>query len=328
MTPEFSLKSNVHISDLLKIQLQRSLGLGNLSWFKWVRGSVTNWLDYYLVKIGIKQSASLMLKTGQTVQVKHEFFDEVYQFIHSPFGNNGSLSPLQDGYQVTLKNNDLRFFVRKPRESSVLFETFVKEEYKDLNVSGKWVVDIGANIGDSAIYFSKVGNAKRVIALEPYPYSYDLAQKNVKINDTRNVTLLNAGLGGRKTEILLDPNYTAGTGDGLKQSTASKNGTKVDVLTLHELLNLYEIGSSVMKIDCEGCEYDLILGSAAEDLRRFDEILVECHYGYLNIEEKLRLAGFRTVHSGVKYGFIKVAGLPEMCINLVHAKKIQREGNP
>jgi FkbM family methyltransferase len=326
MPTKFLLRENIHFSDWIRFHSERFLRIGNWSWFKFVRGSIVNWLDYYLIKIGMKKSASLRLKTGETVQASHEFFDEVYQFIHPPFGKSASLSHFQDGYLVTLKGPDLRFFVRKQSESSVLFETFVKGLYKNLNVSGSLVVDIGANIGDSAIYFSKVRNAKRVIALEPYPYSYDLAKTNVKMNNVNNVTLLNAGLGGTKTEILLDPSYAASTGDDLKQSTTETNGIKVEVLTLHELVDMYEIDSGVMKIDCEGCEYDLILGSPAEDLRRFDEILVECHYGYLNIEKKLRLAGFKTKHSRVTFTVNRAAALPEMCTNLVHAVKLQREG--
>ena len=49
-------------------------------------------------------------------------------------------------------------------------ENFIKEQYKWLDVEGKNVVDVGANIGDTAIYFALKG-AKHVYAFEPYPYS-------------------------------------------------------------------------------------------------------------------------------------------------------------
>ena len=56
---------------------------------------------------------------------------------------------------------------------------FGHEEYGFLQVENETVIDIGANIGDSPIYFA-LNNAKNVIALEPYPYSYNIALKILK----------------------------------------------------------------------------------------------------------------------------------------------------
>jgi len=59
------------------------------------------------------------------------------------------------------------------------------------------VVDIGASIGDSSIYFALNG-ASYVIALEPYPYTFNLAVKNVKVNNLNDkIKILNAGYGGK-----------------------------------------------------------------------------------------------------------------------------------
>lgn len=45
---------------------------------------------------------------------------------------------------------------------------FLKDDYGKLPVVGKTVVDIGANIADTPIYFATHG-AKKVICLEPFP---------------------------------------------------------------------------------------------------------------------------------------------------------------
>lgn len=50
-----------------------------------------------------------------------------------------------------------------------------------LSVAGKYVIDIGAYIGDTAIYFALKG-ARKVFAVEPYPYTYRLLAENIKIN--------------------------------------------------------------------------------------------------------------------------------------------------
>lgn len=54
---------------------------------------------------------------------------------------------------------------------------FLSNIYKHLPVEGKTFVDIGANIGDSSIYFASRG-AEKVISIEPFPKNYELAKKH------------------------------------------------------------------------------------------------------------------------------------------------------
>ena len=62
-----------------------------------------------------------------------------------------------------------------------LLAIFVEKEYDILSVKDKIVVDIGANIGDSSIYFVKRG-ARKVYAIEPNQELYQLAKKNISLN--------------------------------------------------------------------------------------------------------------------------------------------------
>jgi len=63
-------------------------------------------------------------------------------------------------------------------------------------------------------------------------------------------------------------------------------------LSLQNLVEKYEIKSGILKMDCEGCEYDSILETANEILQKFSHIQIEYHYGYKNLKEKLESAGF------------------------------------
>ena len=52
---------------------------------------------------------------------------------------------------------------------------------------------------------------------------------------------------------------------------------EVDAITLGEIVERYGVGEgAVLKMDCEGCEYDVILNDY-EHVRLFDEILFEYH---------------------------------------------------
>ena len=73
-------------------------------------------------------------------------------------------------------------------------------------------------------------------------------------------------------------------------------------------------------MDCEGCEYPIILNANNEVLQKFNQIMVECHYGYKNIERKLKDAGFKVYHSKVHYSYNKSADDPKMFVNIINAK--------
>ena len=89
------------------------------------------------------------------------------------------------------------------------------------------MIDIGANIGDSPIYFA-LNNAKNVIALEPYPYSYNSALKNIKKNNIDDkIILLNAGYGLDGT-IKVNPDFENTIGTHLK---SFNDGVDIKILS-------------------------------------------------------------------------------------------------
>jgi FkbM family methyltransferase len=170
-----------------------------------------------------------------------------------------------------------------------IISIFLHNEYASLPVKDKTVIDIGANIADSSIYFALHG-ASKVIALEPYPRNYELAKKNISANNfSNNVIALLAACGASNGYIIVDPNKSDSS--ILHKSTT---GINVPVLTLKNILNEYNIDSrAVLKMDCEGCEYDSIISSDQYTLQKFDHIQIEYHHGYRNLKEKLERSGFK-----------------------------------
>ena len=143
-----------------------------------------------------------------------------------------------------------------------------------MNVNDRVVVDVGAFVGDSAIYFALKG-AKRVIAIEPHPGAYAEMLENIRLNNLEGVIVpLNAGLAGKPGRIRVGGVSEEETGQVYHRP--SEVG-EVDAITLGEIVEKYGIGEgAVLKMDCEGCEYDVILNDY-EHVRLFDEILFEYH---------------------------------------------------
>ena len=168
-------------------------------------------------------------------------------------------------------------------------EVFQNDEYRFLNVKGKEVIDVGANIGDTAIYFL-LNFAKRVIAIEPYPANCEIIQKNLAINsiDDGKAIILNCAIGPRN---LLNISSDV-INSGAQESVPSHKGTVIDVIPLSEVISKYNLENAVLKMDCEGCEYDAILNESCKTLRFFVQMQIEYHYGDSLIKEKLETCGF------------------------------------
>ena len=176
-------------------------------------------------------------------------------------------------------------------------------EYRHLPVKDRIVVDIGASIGDTSIYFALIGGAKKIIALEPIQVSYELARKNIDLNECRDkIELVNAGCCGVNKTIFIERSLKPISSTVLKEAF---NGIPVKLLTLRDIIELYGIDSAVLKIDCEGCEYETILMSDCETLRKFDQIQIEFHDGARRLVKKLRSCGFQVHYSlGKAIGYI------------------------
>jgi hypothetical protein len=165
--------------------------------------------------------------------------------------------------------NELRFHGGK--SNGDILNIFKKNEYSFLQVKGKEVIDVGANIGDSSIYFADRG-ATSIIAVEPDKISYDYAVENIAINGYSS-----------KIKLILG-------GCGSKDSIASENDPQF--LTLKTLIKKYCTRPEILKVDCEGCEYDFIMNASFDDLSRFSYIQIEYHFGYQNLKRRLEACDF------------------------------------
>ncbi len=197
-----------------------------------------------------------------------------------------------------------------------IFDVFINEEYKFLNVKDKIVIDIGASIGDSSIYFALNG-AKKVIGLEPYPYPFSFAKRNVEENNLNDkIEILNAGY-GEEGEIIVDVDKI--TNDAMNL-VPSKSGKKIKIYSLKSIVDEFRIDKAVLKMDCEGCEYNL-LQEKEEILRKFERIQIEYHYGYEKIKYKLESCGFNTRTTKPRRVYNKYVTNPKMYVGYIYAEK-------
>jgi FkbM family methyltransferase len=217
-------------------------------------------------------------------------------------------------------NKDLRFYfdAEEQLEStmSALRTVFVMGEYDQLNVKDSKVVDVGASIGDTAVFFAVKG-AEHVYSFEPFPHACEIAARNIMLNDlSEKITFLNKACGDCGYAVI-DEHFESSRHSRLRNF---KKGKAIEIVNLSQIVESYKIDQGVLKIDCEGCEYDFLTHADTQTLRRFKQIILEYHYGYKNLEGKLRESGFRTQHTRPRVWAVRGEPLG-LFYGLVYAEK-------
>ncbi|MEM4098071.1 MAG: FkbM family methyltransferase [Candidatus Micrarchaeaceae archaeon] len=82
----------------------------------------------------------------------------------------------------------------------------------------------------------------------------------------------------------------------------------------------FKINRGILKVDCEGCEYGIVLNAKKETLQKFDQIMIEYHYGYKNLVRKLKEAGFHVKITVPKFSFNPDAENHNMIVGWIYAK--------
>jgi len=192
--------------------------------------------------------------------------------------------------------NNLKFFVRKSVSSDiyVIKENFSLEQYSFIYplLKDGVVLDIGANIGDTAILFCSKG-AKKIFAYEPHPFFFDLARRNIELNRMNDRIEARAYGVGSKDEVVI-------LRDDSELGPTGSFGTKGSEKTRENRLNIVKFSSiiadigdvDVVKMDCEGAEFGAILSCPPHLLRKIKAMAIEFHDDPAAIMGHLTESGF------------------------------------
>jgi FkbM family methyltransferase len=170
--------------------------------------------------------------------------------------------------------------------------------------SSATVVDIGANAGYFTLFAISCFADVRVFSFEPVPVNYAQLERQRKLNSTKPIKCFPKAVAGQAGEISLsfDSNDSFTTSATiLKQADQQTESIKVSCLTLLQILDENNIKRcDLLKMDCEGAEYEILYNCPPEYLQRIDQIAMEVHRGEKEnqnidaLEFFLRQQGFYT----------------------------------
>ena len=162
-----------------------------------------------------------------------------------------------------------------------------EHQYDALNVKGKQVVDIGADCGDTAIQFAYRG-AREVYAYEPNLNAFKALELTLLNNSYKQIKAYNMAILGKAQTIGINPEAKANRGGKIVAGSY-----KIKATTLNDIVKEHNITDGILKMDCEGYEYDIIAGASDKTLLAFSNIVIEYHDYLKDLPERFKKFGYK-----------------------------------
>lgn len=138
------------------------------------------------------------------------------------------------------------------------------------------IIDLGANIGASMLNFHQYFPKARIIAVEPNESNNRLLKENIKLNGLEDqVEILEAAVSAsdnKKVKLFINRNDA----ESSLVKKLEDEYQMVDNINFKELAK-YIVGKTLLKMDIEGQEYDLMNYDHLDLLKRFEYMIVESH---------------------------------------------------
>lgn len=202
------------------------------------------------------------------------------------------------GVSVIEAKNGLKFLVRPGIPDIQMVNEVFYDEFYNLALSHmkshEVVIDIGANIGAFSLRAARNPAVDSVYSFEPFPSNYTLVQRNIQLNNfTRKIYPFQYGIGKKKEKR----KFFFGLKGNATHSlfTKSDKYIEINLITLNDIFNNNKLKKcSLLKIDCEGAEYEIFESVTSSLLKKIKIICMEYHPNGnpQDIKLKLEKCGF------------------------------------
>jgi FkbM family methyltransferase len=153
-------------------------------------------------------------------------------------------------------------------------ELFIEKVYLFKSSSeSPCILDCGANIGLSVIFFKQLFPKARIKAFEPDPMNFEVMHKNIASFDFANVELFNKAVWSKDDRLKFSSYGSVGSKLSSSQPANAKSTIEVAAVPLSAYLNE---PIDFLKIDIEGAEYEVLL-SCEQYLHNVKNIFIEYH---------------------------------------------------
>ena len=185
---------------------------------------------------------------------------------------------------LKLRNGDKIFFKLDNLDAQRIAEIFGENIYTPAYLSTYWsdpkvVLDIGANTGVFTLYAARLFPEATIHAYEPNPDLFPLLKKNILLNGLQERCALSNCAVWHESDTLhftLGNAKNPGTGQIVRDGKEEQNVKSVPAIGFMNILEMHQ-KVDFIKMDIEGSEYEVILQSHPNYLRKVKFFALEYH---------------------------------------------------
>ena len=218
--------------------------------------------------------------------MKYGFFSKLQIFLNSrKIFKNWYIYPkvyykiINDKFVIFRTKTDLRIKIRvRSTDLMALTNVWMINEYdvEDFEINtNDTVIDIGAHIGLFSLLVSQLCKTGKILSFEPVSENFDLLVSNLKLNHIKNILPFNMAVSKNSGRLDLFLNN-----DQSAHSIFSKSSESISAesTSLQKIFDENKISScKLLKLDCEGAEYQIIDSLPSEYLDKIQNIVMEYH---------------------------------------------------
>ena len=156
-------------------------------------------------------------------------------------------------------------------------------DFKD----GDVVIDIGGNIGTVSIYLAKKYPFLKIYAFEPVKQNYENFLKNIELNNINKdiIKVFNLAITKDRRDIILTLHFSnsgaSNIYDNYSNDIVLNNDISIKSIAFDDIFSNNNISKcKLLKIDCEGAEYEILYSANVENLKNCEYMRGEFHKFY------------------------------------------------
>jgi FkbM family methyltransferase len=206
--------------------------------------------------------------------------------------------------QITVDFFDFKVTGMNAKSLLYLFEEiFLSRDYDfKTDNPAPLIIDCGANIGVSILYFKMIYPEAVIYGFEPNLVAYRLLQKNIAQNGLTGVTVQNACLSNvrEKVKFYFSEHEYSSLTSSIHHGRGGDKSYEVEAIKLSDFMEGKTV--DLVKMDVEGAEYE-ILNDLVETgtIRNAKQYIIEFHHNIPNIPH--RFSTFLTKIEDCGFGF-------------------------
>ena len=208
---------------------------------------------------------------------------------------------IKDEFVILETKNDIKIKIRTNSTDIMQLATvWLVEDYKISGFEVKEddvIIDIGAHIGLFSLFASQYCKNGKILCYEPVKENFEILIENLELNKINNIAPFNFAVSknDEKTKMYLNSDDSAHS-----IFSSGENFVEVESTTIKTIFDENNLDHcNLLKLDCEGAEYEIIESIPNEYFLKIDKIIIEYHLAtkksklYENLLKKLNELSFK-----------------------------------